>query len=291
MRPDTCLKRRLLHASVQAYHPDPPVYSASPGWADDPARISPGPSSIPFLNLPRPEFDFALVGRLPDGIAVAFRGTLPPLDLSPRGQIVNPVIRGAPIRSDWWNNLDARPAREVRIDGTILPGTVHSGFAASLARLWTGIAAEIGRMRAQGAPPRLYFTGHSKGGALANLAAVCASQVWSDVTVKAATFGAPRAGDGEFASAYRAAGIDCHRYEVAGDPVPHVPSSTAAVGTLHALDAVAHPGPSPFAFLRELFTERDDRWLLPEPVAAHLPYPKFGYGDHVCEEGCRHDWR
>ncbi|HEX6374958.1 MAG TPA: hypothetical protein VFZ91_04480 [Allosphingosinicella sp.] len=293
MNRDTCLKRHLLHACVEAYHPDPPVYSGPARWTARPVRIAPGRSPVSFLNLPVPEIDFALAGRFAEGIVVAFRGTLPPLDLSPDGmRIVNPDIAGLAIAFDWGNNLDAPPIRNVALGGATLPGAVHRGFAESLARLWPGVAAAIDRLRSDDPAPRLFFTGHSKGGALANLAAACARQVWPSATVKAATFGAPRAGDPDFAREYAAAGIECHRYEVTGDQVPTVPPGTEPVGALHSLEQVPRPRPpGPVRFVRSLFAGRDDRWILPGVVAAHLPYRHFGYGDNVCEPGCQHDWR
>ncbi|HEU0099444.1 MAG TPA: lipase family protein [Allosphingosinicella sp.] len=304
MTRETCLKRHLLHASVQAYHPDPPFHSGPPRWLHDPVRISPGRTTTPFLNLSRPEIDFALVGRFEEGIVVAFRGTLPPLDLSPDGmRIVNPDIRGAAIAFDWRNNLDAPLVRDFAVGAATLPGRVHRGFAESLARLWGGVAETVDGLR-DGSAPRLYFTGHSKGGAIANLAAVCARRIWPAATVKAATFGAARAGDGDFAAAYRSAGIDCHRYEVSEDIVPDLPpagveagSPTVVrrcepVGVAHQVPLIAYPPPLSLGGLfGRVLRPRDDRWLIRPAIAAHLPYRGFGYGEHVCEEGCRHDWR
>lgn len=223
---------------------------------------------------------------------VAFRGTLPPLDLSPDGRtIVNPEVRGIPVIRDWENNLSAQVRRGVTIGGVTIAGAVHDGFAASLADLWPGVVARVDALRGAAPAPRLYFTGHSKGGALANLAAYCARRHWPAAIVKAATFGAPRAGDRDFANAYAASAIVCERYEVPEDVVPHVPQfgfvsgvlslpiQYKEVGTPHKADGIFYPprvGKVPH---------------LPDLVAAHLPYSGFGYGDNVCEPGCPHVWR
>jgi hypothetical protein len=73
---------------------------------------------------------------------------------------------------------------------------------------------------------------------------------------------------------------------VDGDPVAGLPpppgllglltfTSWQPVGTLHNLPRTDRRGGPP----------------IPPPIAAHLPYRTFGYHEHVCEAGCRHDWR
>jgi hypothetical protein len=285
MSRESCLKRHLLHASVECYHRSP-LYSGPARWTEGPVAVRPPASS-------RPEIDLALVGRFAEGIVVAFRGTLPPLDLGPDlRRIVGPDIIGPQVIADWLNDFDYEHSRNVEIGGATLPGGVHRGLAGSLARLWDGVAAEVTRLRRANPAANLYFTGHSKGGALANLAAMLARRLWPDAGVKVATFGAARTGDSDFASHYREAGIDCHRYEVEGDKITDLPPGHLPVGTRHMLAPIYHRRPSrPIAFVRGLFGREDQRWLVPRVIAAHLPYPGFGYGEHVCEPECRHDWR
>jgi hypothetical protein len=283
---DDCLIRHLLYASVQAYHLDP-LYSGAPRWT---ARRD------PILgNGPRPDIDLALVGTFREGVVVAFRGTLPPLDLSPDlRRFTRPDANLLAVAADWINNahldlvtLNAGPI--------VIPGAIHQGFANSLAALWANMAAAVTPLLGGGNAPRLYFTGHSKGGALANLAALAARHAWPGATVKAVTFGAPRAGDEAFARAYWQAGIDCRRYEVVGDPVPGALKEGPLPGSLlpralfpvggQQLRAPIYHWPGGF------FSAPDDRWKIPPPIAAHLPYPGFGYGDHACMDGlCSHDW-
>jgi hypothetical protein len=278
----TCLKRHLLYASVQAYHPRKPGYSSAPArWLEPPLEIS------------APPIDFALAGRFAEGVVIAFRGTLPPLDLTPDGRtIVGPPFGQWPaVIRDWLNNLntllqpDAPTGSRPR-----LPGHVHPGFAGSLDRLWADVAAAVDRLRGGNAGTRLYFAGHSKGGAIANLAAVCARQIWPDATAKVATFGAARAGDATFARAYLAAGIDCQRYEVDGDLVPDIPPGGVAVGAGHDAAAVTFRPPlSRLLSFGRVFV-RDDRSILPPPILAHLPYRDLGYDKHVYEDGTRAEW-
>ena len=141
MRRESCLKRHLLHASVECYHRSP-LYSGPARWLEPPVAVRPSPS-------PPLEIDFALVGRFAEGIVIAFRGTLPPLDLSPDlRRIVKPETMGPAVVADWLNDLNSPHARGVSIGGATLPGGVHRGLAASLGRLWKGVAAEIVRLRA-----------------------------------------------------------------------------------------------------------------------------------------------
>ncbi len=265
----TCLKRHLLYASVQAYHPAVPDYNrGSVPWLEPPQAV--GGRSI----------DFALVGRFPQGLVIAFRGTLPPLDLRPDGSIVGTPLAQLPrVLRDWRNSLNGLELHPDAPAGRrpALPGRIHRGFAGSLNGLFDDIAAEIDRLRAGEEAIHLYFTGHSKGGAIANLAALCARHILPRATVKAVTFGAPRAGDAVFAEAYRAAGIDCQRFEVAGDPVTGVPPQGVAVGTGHPVASVSFP----------LLSRRR---IIPKPIANHLPYREFGYDRHVYEAGGGPEW-
>jgi hypothetical protein len=318
MPDDSCLKRRLLFASVQTYHPDEPVRPGAPGWkattartgdprwTTEPSRVPGGAAPAPFLFHDSTHIDFALVGPVAEGIVVAFRGTLPPLDLSPDGLTVgNPAVLGLPVVRDWGNDLRAQLRRGVAVSPqATIAGAVHEGFAASLAGLWPGIANRVDALRSGNAASRLYFTGHSKGGALANLGAYCARRQWPGATVRAATFGAPRAGDIDFAAAYQAEQIVCERYEVSADVVPQIlqgalvrdggpiPHAYKEVGTPHDVALISYaPRLGRFSTLVGIFRRQDDRPLIHDTIAAHLPYRGFGYGDHVCEPGCRHDWR
>lgn len=289
MSDQTCLKRHLLYAAVETYHPDGPLYSrAGTRWEGEPPLRVTAPPSVD-----RDQIDFALVGSFREGIVVAFRGTLPPIDLKPNCRTINrlELLDFGRILHDWRNGFRREPVRDVRIGPrAVLSGAVHHGFADSLGRLWDRIAIEIDRRRAANPAPHLYFTGHSKGGALANLAALCAHQVWGRAGVKAVTFGAPCVGDGDFARAYLTAGIDCQRYETKGDLVPGFPPGGVPVGVEHPVDVPNFPTPLSWAVDLLPWRDPDHRPLIPPPIRAHLPYRDFGYDRHVYESGAAPEW-
>lgn len=143
--------------------------------------------------------DGASVYRLPSGETIlAFRGT-----------ITSPPLASA---LDWENDLRAEL---VTADG--FPGRVHKGFLASLNNLWHEVFAEL----SSGDNPfqmRLFITGHSKGGALAQLAGVRLAAL----KPSALTFAAPRAGNRLFAAGYPSA-VPLFRCEGAKDLVPLLP--------------------------------------------------------------------
>ncbi|HEY3646265.1 MAG TPA: lipase family protein [Gammaproteobacteria bacterium] len=145
-----------------------------------------------------------------DELIVAFRGTLPyggEQDSSKEMTLIE----------DWLNDANARPAADPDL------GTVHGGFEQAFQALWPGMSQQIAAWQKAGklsANPKVYVTGHSKGGALAMLAAVKLKAAKLPVT-QVTTFGAPRVGGADFAKKY--AGIDAIRYENDQDLVPHVP--------------------------------------------------------------------
>jgi hypothetical protein len=153
------------------------------------------------------QIDACLVGAIPDGVVVAFRGTLP-LD-----------IHRYPTLLDWFNDFNANPAA---VDG--YPGFVHPGFAGALDAVWDRAVAEVQKQRvgAAAAVP-LLVTGHSKGGAMAALAA-WRFQTALNVPTKVVGFAAAKPGDAAFRDAYNQA-LDHTRYEDADDIVPHLPPS------------------------------------------------------------------
>lgn len=206
--PAPTLEGRLLCASGAAYAitgdaktlaPDPKdVYIAGAGFLADPNVYQAGPLSI----------DGCLVGEMADGIVLAFRGTMPLNFQAP------PTVR------DWLGDFQAEP---VTVDG--FPGAVHSGFYDAFSALTADITAEVLRLQAYAPPGRpILITGHSKGGAMAALAA-WSIQGNSGTPVKVVTFAAAKPGDAAFRAAYQAAGIDHTRYEYNIDIVPHLPLS------------------------------------------------------------------
>jgi hypothetical protein len=183
------------------------VYAAGAGFVGPPTAFVAGPDRI----------NGCLVGALPDGVVVAFRGTL---TFDPRSH---------PSLLDWLNDFNAEPTSA---DG--FPGQVHGGFLAGLLSLWDAAAAEVGARRVGPAADQpVLVTGHSKGGALAALAAWRLAA--AGVPTKVVTFAAPKAGNAAFRDAYNAA-VDHTRYEYADDIVPHLPASQG--GFLDVLSAL-----------------------------------------------------
>ena len=152
-----------------------------------------------------------LVGTTADGVVLAFRGTLT-FDFD-----------DPPSLRDWMNNLAAQLVQPDWLpDGSA--ARVHKGFLDSLDTLRTlGAFEEVTRqLQAAGASAPLLITGHSKGGALAILAAL---RFWTknQTSSQVVTFAAPRVGDRAFADVYNNARIVHARYEFQDDLVPHLP--------------------------------------------------------------------
>ena len=219
-----CMKRRLLYASSQAYQPAMQVQGRGVGWIEAPFVVRRETA------LGGREIDQAIVGRTPEGVVVAFRGSLPPYFGS--------SYDGWDVVLDWLND-----AFSLCLEDSHYGGGVHFGFSESMRRLWSdagsgpGVRTAIQAMLDQSLLDRkarrhLFVTGHSKGGALANLAAMRAAQAneWADVPVSVATIAAARAGNADFAASYARTRIACLRYEMPGDLVPHLPLSPATPG-------------------------------------------------------------
>ena len=155
-----------------------------------------------------------LVGVSRDGIVVAIRGGLPPMIDNLRNLLA------------WVVDLDTR---QLSVDG--LEGGVHGGFYSALQSVWQPMLAEVRRLLADGELP-LYLTGHSKGGAMAVLAAAQLSALEGVAVTGVYTFAAPRPGNQAFADFFSALPFDTFRYEFTDDIVPHLPPSGTALSLL-----------------------------------------------------------
>ncbi|HMF17063.1 MAG TPA: alkaline phosphatase family protein, partial [Gemmataceae bacterium] len=205
--PAATLEGRLLCASNCAYFADsgggllpeiPPLYLKGAGFRDGPVTFVHGLDNI----------NACLVGTSQDGVVIAFRGTLP-LD----GRL-SPVF-------DWVNNID-----DILIESAGLPGKVHAGFAHALATLWDDIMPVVNqRLTGAGPAAKLFITGHSKGGAVAYLAAIRLAAAMGIVPT-VCTFAAAKPGDHAFAAAFDNQ-LQASRYEFQDDIVPHLPPSAS----------------------------------------------------------------
>jgi hypothetical protein len=179
--------------------------------------------------------DGCLVGETQDGLVLAFRGTMP-LDFN-----------DAPSVRDWINDFHAEP-----IAVTGFPGAVHSGFSGALTALWPSITDELKRQNGGSPPSRpILVTGHSKGGAMAALAAWSLQGI-AGTPVKVVTFAAAKPADADFRAAYEAAGIDDTRYEYNIDMVPHLPLSDGGF-----IDVLSRFPLSELPWFHDLFTNLD----------------------------------
>lgn len=303
-----CMKRRLLFASSEAYYPEMEVHRRTVGWVSRPIVVS---REVEYWHRP---IDQALVGEVREGIVVAFRGSLPPFYGGDHD--------GWSVLLDWMNDGLALCVADRDYAGA----GVHMGFAESVRRLWDdhngqpGIRAAIQALLDRGARRHLFLTGHSKGGALANLAAYRAARYagWRDMPVSVATFAAARAGDRAFATAYSRERIACLRYELDSDPVPHLPPGPQTPAVVRQLARTLWPrlrtgdyhpvgervgGDFPRAswprvlagHLVDLARMRDVKLsaFTPTAVAAHAICPGSGYDRLVCvgEPDCGHGKR
>jgi len=158
--------------------------------------------------------DQCLVGAVGKGdVVLAFRGT---------------VSTSGP---DWLNDVEAVLVPFARVPGV----RIHKGFRDSLESFYgRGLVAAIKSRLGMGG--RLYITGHSKGGALAHLAALLLRTRHPDIPLGGViSFEAPRSGDASFVTAYQAAGIIALRYEFQNDIAPHLPPTGLFAKGLDAL--------------------------------------------------------
>jgi predicted lipase len=197
------IAERLIAAARQTYRiqgngevrPDPG--DAMIGWEDMPRGFLSGLDAI----------DGALIGHTPGEIIVAFRGTFP-FDSPDHAQMV----------LDWLNDCD-----EGLVVDENLPGKVHKGFRCSLNDLLPLIKAPIGDLVQANPQKPIHVTGHSKGGAVANLAARRLRDFFPKTPIIVTTFAAPKPGDSDFQADYDKAVAHSVRYECSDDIVPHVP--------------------------------------------------------------------
>jgi len=200
------LTGRLLCAAQQTYQinvsgpaPDSPAEPAPPpsslvGWIAPPACFVSGDDGVSAV----------MIGQTPTEIIIAYRGTEPFDSLDHERMIL-----------DWLDDL-AVPL----VASPDVQGSVHSGFSHEVDELWSWLVTTLAGLP-KGLP--IYVTGHSKGGAMANLAAV--KLVAAGYTPFVCTFEAARCGDPDFAAGFAAQVTHATRYEYQNDIVPLLPPS------------------------------------------------------------------
>jgi hypothetical protein len=192
------LDGRLLCASECAYGIRYPYFRAASFLPSTTAKIlSKGVNS-------------ALIGQTTDGIVIAFRGTK----------------SSSPL--DWLQNA-AILLKKV----DTIPGKIHSGFYSAVVSLWEPLRRELGDILGRyDHTPAIYLTGHSKGGALASLAALLLA---SDPSLPNATFvvsfASPKIGNTEFARYFNST-VHQRTFENHFDIVPFLPPSQATMDSM-----------------------------------------------------------
>jgi hypothetical protein len=164
--------------------------------------------------------DAVFVGMSGAAVVIAFRGTL---------SLRTTNVSEETIVADWLNDANAVLVRSQ-------VGDIHQGFANSLTTLWQPLIDRLNELKQQGkisAQSSVYVTGHSKGGALADIAA--ARLKLNGMPIAAVyTFAAARPGGDTFAGVYAQQQIPTFRYENENDIVPHLPPDAEEWAVLHA---------------------------------------------------------
>lgn len=246
--PRLSLTGRLLCAAQQSYAiqvggaaPGSPLTPAPPpselvGWIDPPAQCQVAGDDDSKINA-------VLVGETAGEIIVAYRGTEPFDSLDHERMVL-----------DWLDNFLLIPLATA----PDVPGSVHYGFSHGVNELWSWVEAQV-KSRPSAKP--LYVTGHSKGGAMANIAAV--KLVAAGFTPYVCTFEGARAGDPAFAEGYAKLVQHSTRYEYRDDIVPWLPPSDALLPLAKKIpflaDVLSHliPSYAPVGDLR--FIDWNDR--------------------------------
>jgi hypothetical protein len=196
---------RLLCASTCAYDieasgvPDKPPHYPAVGWTTVPSVYSADTEKI----------NACLVGtNQDDGVILAFRGTLLP------GRHLWLTAE------DWANDFRVRPVAK---PGILPPGMmVHKGFWDAVDSLWSQLVPAVRDLLGANPHSKLYITGHSKGGAMA---AIAAARLFFQEDIRATgvfLYASARAGNSKFVSGFPAE-VPAVRYEYQGDIVPLSP--------------------------------------------------------------------
>ena len=253
------LTGRLLCAAQQTY-----AINGSGAAPASPATPVPRPSELVGWNgVPQCAvagdngINAVLVGETDTEIIVAYRGTEPFDSLDHERMVI-----------DWINNFI-----DPLVASPNVPGSVHAQFSHAVDELWAWTFATVKAL-----PPKpLWLTGHSKGGALANIAAP--KFIAAGLTPFVCTFEAAHAGDPAFAEGYAKLVTHATRYEYQDDIVPLVPpidGLLAFVGKLPFLSwllSATFPSYAPVGDLRFINWNNQlvaDSAVLQAQRAAHL---------------------
>ncbi len=139
----------------------------------------------------------------------------------PKARFIVAIGRGATFVT--FSGTDPLSIKDWITDFTLAPtpNVFHQGFVGAVDAVRSDIEAAI---RSGGVGQALFFTGHSMGGALANIAALRALDAGLRATA-VYTFGGPRTGGHDFFKAYESLSGSTFRLVNGNDIVPAVPPS------------------------------------------------------------------
>ena len=196
--PAKTLDGRLLCASQCAYSNTTPPYFEGAGYksGSTTVELTKGVNSV-------------FIGETIDGIVLAFRGT----------RTKSPM--------DWLQNAALFLQR---VNG--VPGRVHTGFYRAVKSIWDPIKSTVLEMVKTSNATKIFMTGHSKGGAMASLAAILFNRDPDLLNVtEVVTFASAKVGDSAFAKAYNKE-INQTSYEFYLDIVPFLPPSQSTMDAM-----------------------------------------------------------
>lgn len=211
----TDLDCRMIDASILAYEftSNGPLDKSLSGYG----KVGFDPHAPAPVGIIRgfEKINAAFVGRLDTGdLVVAFRGTIPPGD--------GPWERWI---SDWLNDFRIG---QTRWSTTRHPdyGYVEAGFAAATLDLWPQVKVLVDGFMRAGPPPRsIVVTGHSKGAALAPLAATLLRAAYPTAYIQLRVFAQPLTGNQTFKDKFTLDGLNGRmvRFQYDYDLVPFLP--------------------------------------------------------------------
>lgn len=222
-----------------------------------------------FFDPKAPENAYLLI-QTTAGVILAFRGTLTP-PIAPSDSLVPAAVTADKVRElklfntffdDWRNNFNpaaiSAPARHPGFDDA-WSGLRDHLIATDCAAACSKFRSFVGQLN-NTASARLYITGHSKGGALAVLAALdLPPRLGGDIAPVVYTFAGAKVLTAAAAAQSGPAFKDMWRFEHAGDLVPRLPLDKTV--PLPFFTPYAHVGN------RALFMKGQPLQLSPAPVA------------------------
>ncbi len=145
------------------------------------------------------------------------------------------LCKGSQTKRDWQSNMRSRLVEAS--DTYFSKGKVHQGFYQTVENFWTKLGPALKEVPND---QFVWFTGHSRGGALALLSAL--KHVKNGGKAILYTYGQPRAVDDDFVSAVQAlpdeekVRFKYFRIQAADDMVPYVPPSSASSEAMKQLN-------------------------------------------------------